>query len=56
MRFARSFLTLPRLPFVEPDSGAELSQKTLSSLADLLGNKHALQVLKVLKDDSEEVC
>lgn len=51
---AVSFLTLPRLPFVEPGK-AELTQSTLDSLAALLGNKHALKVLKILKDASDEV-
>ncbi|KAK9894865.1 HIT-like protein, partial [Cystobasidium minutum MCA 4210] len=49
------FLTLPRLPFIEPGSGDELTQATLDSLSALLANKHALKVLKILKDASDEV-
>lgn len=51
-----SFLTLPRLPFVEPASGTEILQPTLDSLSALLSNKNALAVLKLLKEASDEVC
>lgn len=50
-----SFLTLPRLPFVEPSGGADIPKSALDSLSALLGNKHALAVLKLLKEASDEV-
>jgi hypothetical protein len=50
-----SFLTLPRLPFKERESGDDIPQATLDSLGALLSSKNALRVLKILKSASDEV-
>lgn len=49
------FLCLPRLPYREPQSETEIPATTLNSLSALVSHKHALKVLRDLKEASQEV-